>query len=72
MKNYTVFVNTERRPFFSACWETVGTAQAKNKKEAVAKIYDAVWGIENDAVILADGWTLSFCTRNASFKAEID
>lgn len=72
MKKYTVKVNTERRKFFTAQWETVGSVKSQNQNDAIRKVYDAVWGIENDAVITARGETLQYCTRSASFKAEIE
>jgi len=72
MKNYTVKVNTERRPFFQSQFETVGTVQASNKKEAIQTVYDAAWGIDNEANIIADGSVLQYVTKNASFKAEIE
>jgi hypothetical protein len=72
MKNFRVKVNTERRPFFQAQFQTVGTVHASSKKEAIKLMHDAAWGVDNDAVILTDGQTLAYCTKNASYKAEAE
>jgi len=45
MKNYKVSVNT------NADFQTVGTCPAKNKAEAIEKVYSAFWGAKNDASI---------------------
>lgn len=49
MKNYVVFVNTERRPFAEATWQKVGRTVAKNKEEAINMVYAAAWGEDNVA-----------------------
>jgi len=72
MKNYTVYVNIEWKRFFSAQWELLGTTSAKNKSEAIRLVYDAVWGADNDARILSDGFIIHYVTPNRSFKAEIN
>ena len=50
MKNYKVSVNTNS-DFQNADFQTIGTCSAKNKAEAIEKVYTAFWGAKNDASI---------------------
>jgi len=54
MKNYSVQINTETRPFQEKQMQRIGSCQAKNKKEAIEKVYAAFWGKDNDAIIYSE------------------
>jgi hypothetical protein len=72
MKNYFVYINIEGRRFFPAQWEALGTTLAKNKAQAIRLVYDAAWGIDNEAHIISDGFLFQYVTGKCSLKAEIE
>lgn len=51
MKNYEVYLNTETRPFHNADRQRIGSTPAKSKKDAIQKVYEAFWGVDNEANI---------------------
>lgn len=52
MKNYSVLVNQQHRPFCEAQWLIVGYTPARSKAEAIEKIRAAAWGEENDSTVI--------------------
>jgi hypothetical protein len=71
MKKYKVYVNLEGRKFFGSIWVDVGTTYAKNKKGAIALMYEASWGIDNDAVFTTDEISVHHVRNGFTLKAEI-
>lgn len=72
MKNYTVKINIEHRPFHAAEFQTIGSCKANNKEEAIEKVYAAFWGKDNDAYIDVDMSEFVTPSSKKKMKAFID
>jgi hypothetical protein len=71
MKKYKVHVNLEGRKFFAANWAEVGTTFAKSKKEATEMMYEASWGIDNDANFTNQEVPVHYVRNGYTLRAEI-
>ncbi len=72
MKNYTVKINTETRLFCQSDFQKIGSCLAKNKEEAIEKVYAAFWGADNDAFIYVDMAGFVTPSSKSRMKAFID
>jgi len=70
-KNYSVSINIGKQ-FQERNMQRVGSVNACSKTEAVAKIYDAFNGVENDACIYTEMYDLVTPSTKFRLVAEIE
>ena len=71
MKNYSVSVNLNGKPFQPADWQIVATTTANNKDEACDKVRRAAFSGEENDVNICYAEAIPVSKRGATMKAEI-